>query len=97
MAIALSVAFTATPTAALTKLVIEASPQLSAGINFIKPSMYRQIFVGAAASSSPSNILAAYNAKFGALVSGKKIFFRLWVVGSTGLRSQPLEVAQIVT
>jgi hypothetical protein len=97
MAIALSVAFTATPAAALTKVVIEATPQVSAGKNFVNPSWYRQIFVGAAGTTSPANILAAYNAKFGTLVSGKKIFFRAFVVGSTGLRSAYLETSQVVT
>lgn len=97
MAITLSVAFTATPAAALTKVVIEASPQVSAGRNFINPSWYRQIFVGAAATTSPADILTAYNAKFGALQSGKKIFFRTRVVGSTGLSSAYLETSKVVT
>jgi hypothetical protein len=97
MAITLSVAFTATPAAALTKVVIEASPQVSAGKSFINPSLYRQVFVGAAATASPSDILAGYTAKFGALISGKKIFFRTSVVGSTGLKSAYLETSQVVT
>lgn len=97
MAIAFSVAFTATPTAALTKLVIEATPQVSAGKTFVNPSWYRQVFVGAAASATPANILAGYNAKFGALISGKKIFLRSRVVGSTGLSSAYLETNTLVT
>lgn len=97
MAIALSVAFTATPAAALTKVIIEATAQKSAGRQIPNPSWYRQIFVGSAATTSPANVLAGYNAKFGTLVSGKRIFFRAFVVGSTGLRSQPLETSVVVT
>lgn len=97
MAIALSVAFTATPAAALTKVVIEAAPQMSAGITYCKPSLFRQIFVGSAATTSPANILTAYNAKFGALVSGKRLFIRAFAVGSTGLRSNYIQDSVLVT
>ena len=97
MAITLSGVFTAAPAAALTKVVIEASPQVSAGRAYANPSSYRQIFVGAAPTASPANLLVGYNAKFGALVSGKKIFFRARVVGSTGLSSAYLESSAIVT
>lgn len=97
MAIALSVAYTATPTAALTKLVVEATAQKSAGRNYANKSWYRQIHVSAAAAASPANILSAYNAKFGALISGKKIFFRVSEVNSTGQRSAYMETSVIVT
>ena len=97
MAIALSIAFTATPPAALTKIVVEMGPQLSAGIGFMKPSHYRQILVGAAAGASPLNVLANYNAKFGALIAGRKIFARLTPVDSSGNRGMPLETSIIVT
>lgn len=97
MAIALSVAFLATPLPALTKIVIEATKQLSPGVSFINKTWYKQIFVGAAASVSPSNILAPYNARFGALVSGKKIAIRLTAVTADGQRSAPLEGFVIVT
>lgn len=97
MAIALSAAYTATPLAALTKLLVEATDQLSPGITFIAPSKFRQIFVSAAAAATPANILAGYNAKFGALISGKQIFFRFTVLTSDGQRSAPLIVAKIVS
>lgn len=90
MATALSVAFTATPLGATDKLLVEATPQISAGITFVGRSRFRAIQVMAAATVSPSNVLAAYNAKFGALVVGKKIFFRLTVIQSDGQRSAPL-------
>lgn len=96
MAIAFTVAFTATPAAALTKVMIEATPQVSAGKSFVNPSWYRQIFVGAVATTSPANILSAYVAKFGALQAGKKIFIRTSVIGSTGLKSAYLSSSVIV-
>jgi len=97
MAIALSIAYTATPLAAVTKLVVEATPQLSAGVTFIAPSRYRQIQVGGVAGASPLSILTAYNAKFGVLITGKRIAFRLTEIGSTGLRGQPFFTSVIVT
>ena len=90
MAISFSVAYTATPMAASTKLLIEATPQLSAGITFVGRSKFRQILLTAAAAASPANILAAYNAKFGALVAGKKVFVRATAITSDGQRSAPL-------
>lgn len=97
MAIALSVAFTPTPLAAGEKIVIEASRQVSPGINFLPRSEYKQVFVGAAASASPANILAAYNALYGALVSGQKIFVRAWSVSSNGIASVPITTTVVVT
>ncbi len=97
MAIALSAAYTATPAAALTKIVIEATHQVSAGVSFVNPSWFRQIHVSAAAAASPANILSGYNAKFGTLIAGKKIFFRAFAVGSTGLRSAPIVSSVVVT
>ena len=97
MAITLSVAYTATPLAASTKLLVEATKQLSPGVAFMNKTWYKQIYVSAAAAASPANILSAYNAKFGALISGKRIGFRLTVLTADGQRSSPLEVQQVVT
>lgn len=97
MAIALSVAFTPTPLGAGEKIVIEATRQVSAGVNFQPRSAYKQVFVGAAATASPANVLAAYNALYGALVAGSKILFRAYVIGSTGLASPVLQASVIVT
>lgn len=83
----LQVAYTATPLAALTKLVIKASPMVEGGVTYIKPSLLRQIHVSAAAAASPANILAAYEARFGSLVEGRKIRFQTFVISSTGGRS----------
>jgi hypothetical protein len=91
-----SVVYTATPLAALTKLLVETTAQMSAGISFVGRSQYRQIQVSAAAQASPFNILAAWNAKFGALVAGKQIFIRATVLTSDGQRSAPLATSIIV-
>lgn len=90
---AFSYAYTATPLATGVKLVIRASPQRSAGRNF--ESDFRVITVTAAAAASPANILTAYTAKFGAPITGMKIF----TLGSTslgGFESAGFPVAQIV-
>src|SRR5437016_1082108 len=97
MAIAFSVAYTATPLAALTKVIIEATKQLSPGVSFVPRSLYKQIQVSAAAAASPANILAAYNARYGALVSGKRIFVRVTVITSDGQRTAPLSTSIVVT
>jgi hypothetical protein len=96
MAIALSVAFTATPLPALSSLLVEGTKQLSPGVSFINKTWYKQLLVGAPATVSPANILAAYNARFGALISTKKIAIRLTVLTADGQRSAPLEGSVIV-
>lgn len=93
----LSLAYTATPLAANTKVIIEATQQLSPGINFVGRSRFRQIMVSAAAAASPANILAAYVARFGVLISGKKIFVRSTVITSDGQRSAPIVTSVVVT
>lgn len=90
---AFSVAYTTTPLAANTKLIIRCSPQRSAGRTY--EADYRVITVTAAAAASPANILTAYTARFGAPVTGNKVF----VSASTafgGFESIPLIVGQVV-
>lgn len=96
MAIALSVAYTATPLAAGTKLVIEATRQLSAGINFQQRGAYKVISVTAAAAASPANILAAYIVIFGALISGTKILFRAYTINAAGVASPVFQFSKVV-
>lgn len=90
---AFSIAFTATPLAAGVKLFIYAGPQRTAGRNF--EGDMRLITVSAAAAASPLNVLAAYTGRFGAPVTGNKVF----IAGQTylaGIMSQPLLVQQVV-
>lgn len=97
MAIALSLAFTPTPLATGEIIVIQATDQVSAGKSFMPRSKYKTVFVGAAASASPANILAAWNAIYGSLIAGQKIFIRAIVIGSTGFASVPILTSSIVT
>jgi hypothetical protein len=89
----MSIAYTATPLAATTYLAIFASPQRSAGRNF--EGDFRFIMVSAAAAVSPVNALAAYTAKFGAPVTGNRIFFS-FVAVSLGFESGPFVTSQVV-
>lgn len=95
---AMSLAYTATPLATGHKLVVMATRQLSAGINFQQRGAYKLVHVSAAAAASPANILAEYEALFGQLVIGNKILAKAYVIDTaTGLASSPpLELSTIV-
>ena len=88
-----SVAYTTTPLAAGVRLFTYLSPQRSSGRNF--EADLRLIAVSAAAAASPANVLAAYSARFGAPVTGNRIFmsFQLY---SAGFLSGPLLTSQVV-
>jgi hypothetical protein len=90
---AFSIAYTVTPLAAGAKLFVYASPQKSAGRSFTND--LRLIFVSAAAAASPANVLTAYTAKFGAPVTGNRIFLTL-VVYTAGFESGPFYISQVV-
>lgn len=90
---AMSIAYTVTPLGAAVRLESFASPQKSAGVTF--NGDYRLIAVSAAAAASPANLLAAYSARFGAPVTGNRIFFS-FVQYTAGFVSQPLLVSQVV-
>lgn len=92
-AIAFSIAYTATPLPASTRLFIFASPQRSAGVSF--NGDYRLLAVTAAAAASPHNLLAAYTAKFGVPVVGNRIFVSLTTYKG-GFMGSPFNVAQVV-
>lgn len=97
MAATLSLAFTPTPLGGGEKIVIEATRQVSQGISFMPRSEYKTIFVGAAASASPANLLSAYVALYGALISGRKVFVRAVVMSSTGIPSSYILTSKVVT
>lgn len=69
---AFSVAWTPTPLNAGERIFISASPMRSAGRTY--ESNFKLISVSAAAGASPSNILAAYQARVGTPVTGSRIF-----------------------
>ncbi len=90
---AFSIAYTATPLATGNKLFFYVSPPQSAGRAFNKN--YRLLAVTAAAAASPANLLAAFTAKFGAPVTGERVFIRasIFLGGFVGM---PLDVAQTI-
>jgi hypothetical protein len=90
---AFSVAFTPTPLAAGQKIIVRAGPQRSAGRSF--EGDFRVMFIGAAASASPANILTAYQAKFGTPSTGARIFVSVSVY-DTGFESLPFIASLIV-
>lgn len=93
---ALSAAFTGIDLDATQSIIVEATAPQSAGKSFVK-SEYRQISVISATATSPANLLAAYTAKFGALVEGQKVFVRFRVVSEvTGLSGQATSASAII-
>lgn len=89
----LSVAYTATPLPASTRLFIYASPQRNAGRAY--ESDFRLIAVTAAAAASPHNLLSAYSARLGAPTVGNRIHFQL-VTYFGGFLSGPLSASHVV-
>lgn len=86
-------AYTVTPLAAGVRLFMYASPQVSAGRSY--NGDYRLIAVTAAAAASPHNLLTAYTARFGAPVTGNRIFGS-GVLYLGGFVSQPLLWSQVI-
>src|SRR5262245_37843035 len=90
---AFSIAYTATPLGTGVRLFIFVSPQQSAGREF--NGDYRLLSVTAAAAASPANVLAAYTARFGAPVTGNRIFVSLTTYKG-GFKGSPFNVSQVV-
>jgi len=92
---ALSLAYSAN-VPALTRIIVSATPPLSAGVNFVK-SQFRVISTLAAAAASPANILSAYTTKFGAVGAvGTKIFVRIQFVDQTSGIKSPAQVVSAI-
>lgn len=78
-------------------ILVEATPQLSAGIAYLGKSAYRVIGHYAATSFASVNILAAYNARFGALVAGARIGVKVSLVEiASGFQSTPASTDSLV-
>jgi len=92
-AAAMSIAYTATPLSAGTRLFTYTSPCRSAGRTF--ESDMRLLAVSAAAAASPANVYATYIARFGVPVAGQCVFFSLSLYNG-GFLSGPLAVRQVV-
>lgn len=90
---AFSIAYTPTPLGTGERLFIYAGPQRNAGRQF--EGDLRLVMVSAAAAASPANALSSYTARFGAPVTGNKIFLALHTYLG-GFRSGPLSLSQVV-
>lgn len=90
---AFSLAYTVTPLPAATRIFWYCGPQRTAGRTF--EGDMRLINVTAAAAASPTNILAAYQGRFGTPITGNRIFIS-GVTYNAGFVSQPLLVSSTV-
>lgn len=91
-----SLVFTPTPVPAYTKFIVRATEQVSAGISNLS-GKFRNIEILDPADTSPANILASYNAKFGTLVAGRKIGVEVVPVNTvTGQKGQAVNYTVIV-
>lgn len=77
-----SVTFAASPVPAGHTLIIEATPSMSPGRNFVK-NEFRFIQTVAAAATSPQAITTAYDLKFGDVTTGQKAYVRAFLVNNT--------------
>jgi len=92
-AAAFSIAYTATPLAAGTRIFAFASPQRSAGRSY--EGDFRLIAVSAAAAVSPMVLTTSYAARLGTPVVGNRIFLSLTTY-LAGFQSAPFLLNQVV-
>ena len=92
-AAAFSIAYTATPLATATRLMVYCSPQRTAGRSY--ESDYRLISVSTAALASPFVITTNYASRMGTPVVGNRIFMAFHAYNA-GFRSGPLKMSQVV-
>lgn len=92
----LSIAFTPTvPTGYA--MVVRATRQVSPGKQFMGPSDFRFVKSVAAAQTSPQDILTEYEALFGTLTEGQKVFVEIFLVDiATGQAGQKVRASTIV-
>lgn len=77
------------------KVVVWATPPLSAGTSFVKNKL-RQIAVLDGQPGDTQNVAAQYIAKFGAFEDGSNIYFGVRVINSNG-QASPLETIKAVS
>jgi hypothetical protein len=93
----INVDFGPSPVPANMSLKIEATAQMSAGISNAN-NRFRVIDVKATGSASPYDASVTYADRFGGLVAGQKIFFRISFINKlTGEMSQALNQSVIVS
>lgn len=94
---AFDITFAPTPVPANTSYIVECTPPVSPGRNFVK-NLYRIVQVFPAADVSPTAIITAYQAKFGLIAVDDKIGVRVTAIDkTTGLRSQATQETVIVS
>lgn len=94
---AVTLTFAPTPVPANTAIQVRMTTNLSAGIAFVK-NHYRTVEYLAPAASSPAVLTTAYTAKFGAPVTGSKIWVECKTVSkTTGLVSLPISTFAVVS
>lgn len=91
-----SMAFTPTPTDALVDHLVFATTQMSAGRFRPSSSSFRLIGTIPGATASPAVLTAEYALKFGALVAGRKVFFKLVPVHNISGQAGAAIVAQSI-
>jgi hypothetical protein len=90
------IAFTISGTTHSCTLIVRATPQVSQGINFVK-SEFRQLLTLADDDTSPYAAGSNYEAKFGSLVVGKKVFVSFQVIHTaTGFPGGKIQAQAIV-
>ncbi len=93
---ALSIAWTGGAIPASTAWIARMTPQVSPGKSFVK-SLFRNLATLPAADTTPTSVLTEYNARFGTLVAGQKVFVEILAVNLlTGIVSTPLSTFAII-
>ena len=93
---ALSLVFAPTPVPAGFRLVVEATPPVSPGKYYVE-NLFRRISTVAPAGTSPANILAAFNTKYGAMTVGSKVYVRAFYISlTTGQAGVPFKAVATV-
>lgn len=95
-ALAVEAGFAPTPVPANFAMILEATPQVSPSINFVK-NKFRVVTIVDAAATSPKSFGTEYSAMFGVPVIGKKVFARVRMVSkTTGQAGIPVQAQTIV-
>lgn len=78
----IEIGFSLDPVPANFALVLQATPLITPGVNFVK-NRYRFTTSLPAATATGADIYAAWNTLFGSLVAGQKVFVRGFLVSTT--------------
>ncbi len=79
-----------------TFLVVAATPPVSNGVTFVKSQLRSIGGIDAAGDTTTTNMASAYSARFGALVTGQKIFIQVVAINKTTGQAGPPLLASFV-